>query len=54
MEDSSKQAWQAWVALVCSTHGLTVPAETQAAVARSLLRLSVIEADIANCGDEDA
>ncbi|WP_179215105.1 hypothetical protein [Achromobacter xylosoxidans] len=53
MEDSPKQEWQAWVALVCKTHGLAVPAETQSAVARTLLRLAAVETEIAACGDAD-
>lgn len=54
MEDSPKQEWQAWVALACKTHGLEVLVETQAAVARTLLRLAAVEAEIAGCGDGDA
>ncbi|MBD9380203.1 MULTISPECIES: hypothetical protein [Achromobacter] len=54
MEDSPKQEWQAWVALACKTHGLAVPVETQAAVARTLLRLAAVQAEIDGCGDDDA
>jgi len=54
MEDSSKQEWQAWVALVCKTHGLAVPVQTQSAVARTLLRLAAVETEIAGRGDADA
>ncbi len=54
MEDATKQEWQAWVALVCIAHGLAVPVETQQAVARTLLRLAAIEADIADCGSGHA
>ncbi|NNH17429.1 Uncharacterised protein [Bordetella trematum] len=46
MNDSFKQDWQSWVALVCATNGLAATPAMQAAIARTLLRLAVVQSEI--------
>ncbi|MBR8653070.1 hypothetical protein KDH83_07060 [Achromobacter sp. Marseille-Q0513] len=47
MDEKRKEDWQSWVELAFLSHGLAVPPDAQRAVARTLMRLSAVAAEIA-------